>query len=81
MFRNYLWLAFLLSGISIGTSSVMIYFFVQNITPEKEGSDGNAIYQAERHGESLLTILKENLLRGGTLDAERRRTPRTHPPP
>ena len=62
MFRNYLWLAFLLSGISIGTSSVMIYFFVQNITPEKEGSDGNAIYQAERHGESLLTILKENRL-------------------
>jgi len=37
----------------------MIYFFVQNITPEKEESDGNAIYQAERHGESLLTILKE----------------------
>lgn len=62
MFRNYLWLAFLLSGISIGTSSVMIYFFVQNITPEKEESDGNAIYQAERHGESLLTILKENRL-------------------
>ena len=43
MFRNYLWLAFLLSGISIGTSSVLIY-------------------QAERHGESLLTILKENRL-------------------
>ena len=62
MFRNYLWFAFLLSGISIGTSSVMIYFFVQNITPEKEESDGNAIYQAERHGESLLTILKENRL-------------------
>ena len=39
MFRNYLWLAFLLSGISIGTSSVLIYFFVQNITPEKEEND------------------------------------------
>lgn len=62
MFRNYLWLAFLLSGISIGTSSVLIYFFVQNITPEKEENDSNAIYQAERHGESLLTILKENRL-------------------
>ena len=59
---NYLWLAFLLSGISIGTSSVLIYFFVQNITPEKEENDSNAIYQAERHGESLLTILKENRL-------------------
>ena len=28
----------------------------------KRRSDGNAIYQAERHGESLLTILKENRL-------------------
>ena len=41
---------------------MLIYFFVQNITPEKEENDSNAIYQAERHGESLLTILKENRL-------------------
>lgn len=61
MFRNYLWLAFLLSGISIGTSSVLIYVFVQNITPVKDSSS-DAIYQAERHGESLLTILNENKL-------------------
>lgn len=41
---------------------MLIYFFVQNITPEKEENDSNAIYQAERHGESLLTILKESRL-------------------
>lgn len=61
MFHNYLWLAFLLSGISIGISSVLIFMFVRNITPVKD-TDDNAIYQAERHGESLLTILKENKL-------------------
>lgn len=61
LFRNYLWLAFLLSGISIGISTVLIYAFVQNITPVKDDS-ANAIYQADRHGESLLTILKENRL-------------------
>lgn len=61
LFRNYLWLAFLLSGISIGISTVLIYAFVQNITPVKDDS-ANAIYQTERQGESLLTILKENRL-------------------
>lgn len=61
LFRNYLWLAFLLSGISIGISTVLIYAFVQNITPVKDTS-ANAIYQTEREGESLLTILKENRL-------------------
>ena len=61
LFRNYLWLAFLLSGLSIGISTVLIYAFVQNITPVKDTS-ANAIYQTEREGESLLTILKENRL-------------------
>ena len=61
MFRNYLWLAFLLSGISIGISSVLIFLFVQNITPVKDISQ-KAVYQADRHGESLWTILRENRL-------------------
>lgn len=61
MFRNYLWLAFLLSGVSIGISSALIYVFVQDITPVKDISS-DAVYQAERHGESLLTILQENRL-------------------
>lgn len=61
MFRNYLWLAFLLSGIFIGISSVLIFLFVQNITPVKDISQ-KAVYQADRHGESLWTILRENRL-------------------
>lgn len=61
MFRNYLWLAFLLSGISIGISSVLIFLFVQNIIPVKDVSQ-KAVYQTDRHGESLWTILRENRL-------------------
>ena len=61
MFRNHLWLAFLLSGISIGISSVLIFLFVQNITPVKDISQ-KAVYQTDRHGESLWTILRENRL-------------------
>lgn len=61
MFRNYLWLAFLLSGISIGISSILIFLFVQNITPVKDVSQ-KAVYQADRQGESLWTILRENRL-------------------
>lgn len=61
MFRNYLWLAFLLSGISIGISSVLIYAFVRDITPVKD-TGHLAVYQKDRHGESLWTILKENRL-------------------
>ncbi len=61
MFRNYLWLAFLLSGISIGISSILIFLFVQNIMPVKDVSQ-KAVYQTDRHGESLWTILRENRL-------------------
>lgn len=61
LFRDYLWLAFLISGLAIGCSSVLIYIFVKDITPEKDEGQ-SAVYQADREGESLWTVLKENKL-------------------
>lgn len=61
LFKDYLWLAFLISASAIGSSAVLIYFLVKDITPEKESGRG-AKYQAERGGESLWTVLKENKL-------------------
>lgn len=58
LFRDYLWLAFLISGLSIGCSSVLIYFLVKNIAPEKDTSQ-KAMYQSERGGESLWAVLRE----------------------
>lgn len=61
LFQNYLWLAFLISGVSIGCSSILIFLFIKDITPEKETSQ-KAVYQREREGTSLWTVLKENKL-------------------
>lgn len=59
LFKDYLWLAFLISGAAIGCSSILIFFLVKDITPVKEEGQ-RAVYQAEREGESLWTVLKEN---------------------
>lgn len=59
LLRDYLWLAFLISGISIGCSMVLIFFKVKDITPVKD-TGRKAVYQEERDGEGLWTILKEN---------------------
>ncbi|MDO4313128.1 MAG: MFS transporter [Eubacteriales bacterium] len=61
LFRNYLWLAFLISGLAIGSSAVLIYTLVKDVTPEKDVSK-KAVYQTERRGESLWMVLKENKL-------------------
>ncbi len=59
LFQDYLWLAFLISGIAIGCSSVLIYALVKDITPVIEEGE-QTVYQADRKGESLWRILKEN---------------------
>ena len=59
LLQNYLWLAFLISGIAIGCSSVLIFFLVKDITPVKDTSQ-KAMYQTNREGEGLWTVLKEN---------------------
>jgi len=59
LFRNALWLAFIISGVAIGCSTLLIYFRVNDITPAKETSTISE-YQTDRSGAGLLTILKEN---------------------
>lgn len=59
LFKNYLWLAFLISGTSIGCSAILIFVLVKDITPEEDVSC-RASYQADRNGESLWAVLKEN---------------------
>ncbi len=61
LLRDYLWLAFLISGGSIGCSVVLIFFMVRDITPVRD-SGQKAMYQAGREGEGLWKVLKENPL-------------------
>ena len=61
LFKNYLWLSFLISGIAIGCSTVLIFFFIRDITPEADESEA-AAYQQDRSRESLWRILRENRL-------------------
>ncbi len=59
LFRNYLWLAFLISGISIASSTILIQLKINDITPVQDDSE-EAAYQTARDDASLLSILKEN---------------------
>lgn len=61
LLQNYLWLAFLISGVAIGCSTVLIFFLVRDITPV-EDTGSKAVYQADRKGESLRRVLMENKL-------------------
>lgn len=61
LFKNYLWLSFLISGISIGLSTVLIALLVKDVTPvEDQGEE--TVYQQKKEGAGVLTILKENPL-------------------
>lgn len=59
LFKKYLWLAFLISGVSIGISTLLIALQVRDVTPA-EDTDAEAVYQTAREKDSLFRILKEN---------------------
>lgn len=59
LLKDYLWLAFLISGLAIGCSAGLIFFLVKDITPIRDTSH-KAMYQTDRDGEGLWTVLKEN---------------------
>ena len=59
LFHNYLWLSFLISGVAIACSTVLIALRVRNVTPVRDESP-EAAYQAARSGGSLGAILREN---------------------
>ena len=61
LFKNYLWLSFLISGISIGLSTGLIALLVKDVTPVEDQGEETA-YQQKKEGAGVLTILKENPL-------------------
>ncbi|MBR6236349.1 MAG: MFS transporter, partial [Firmicutes bacterium] len=58
-FKNYLWLSFIISGVAIGCSTVLIALKIKDITPEKDTSE-ESVYQKSRSDVSIFTVLKEN---------------------
>ena len=59
LFADYLWLAFLISGLSIGVSTLLIGLFVKNITPVEESHE-QAPYQRRHEKTGLGKILWQN---------------------
>ena len=61
LFKDYLWLSFLISGISIALSTVLIAVLIRDITPV-EDSGTEAAYQKKQEGVGVFAILRENPL-------------------
>ena len=59
LFKRALWLAFIISGLSIGLSTLLIALLLKDITPVEE-TGGIAEYQAARQGDSLLKVMRDN---------------------
>lgn len=59
LFKNYLWLSFIIAGLAIACSTVLIYTKIKDITPVEDNSK-EASYQQNREDTSLFTILKES---------------------
>ena len=61
LFKNYLWLSFLISGVSIGISTVLIAVLIKDITPVEDTGE-EAEYQEKKDGMSVFKVLRENPL-------------------
>ncbi|MGX8703447.1 MAG: MFS transporter [bacterium] len=61
LFKDFLWLSFLISGISIGLSTLLIAVLIKDITPVEDAGE-EAEYQKSKDGASIFTVLKENPL-------------------
>ena len=61
LFKRFLWLSFLISGISIALSTVLIAVLIKDITPVEDTGE-EAAYQKKKDGASVFTILRENPL-------------------
>ena len=65
LFNNYLWLCFVISGLSISVSTIMIGFFVNDIGTsddsehdlEHDGSDGKNIWEIIRKSTTLILFV------------------------
>lgn len=59
LFKNYLWLSFLISSVSVAVSTVFIAVLIKDVTPIEDSSK-EAAYQEKKDGASIFTILREN---------------------
>nr|MCR4675852.1 MFS transporter [Sphaerochaetaceae bacterium] len=55
LFENYLWVAFLTSGVSIGLSTLLIFFLIKDITPVEEPEDAGE-YQKRQENVSIFQV-------------------------
>ena len=62
LFKNYLWLAFLLTGLSIGSSTLLIALFVRNARSVPAGEISAPEYERGADTSSVLDVLRENRL-------------------
>ncbi len=60
LFKDYLWLSFLISGLAIGTSTLLIALFVKNITPVVETSAASTYQVALDENTPIWQIIKQN---------------------
>ena len=61
LFKDYLWLSFLISGVSIALSTILIGVLIRDITPVEDTGE-EAVYQEKKDGAGVFTILKQNPL-------------------
>lgn len=57
LFENWLWLAFLISGIAIGCSTLLIFTQLRDITPYEAPADERSAYEERRDGTGVLKVL------------------------
>ena len=59
LFKNYLWLSFLISGVSIALSTVLIAVMIKDVTPVEDNGE-EAEYQEKKEGANVFAVLKAN---------------------
>ncbi|MBQ9468066.1 MAG: MFS transporter [Clostridia bacterium] len=61
LFQDFLWLSFLISGVCIAFSTVLIALLIKDVTPVDD-CDEEASYQEKKEGVGVFRVLKENPL-------------------
>lgn len=59
LFQDFLWLSFLISGVFIAFSTVLIALLIKDVTPVDD-CDEEASYQEKKEGVGVFKVLKEN---------------------
>ncbi len=60
LFNNYLWLAFLINGAAIASSTILIYFKIKNVDKSYDEEDINEYESEEKEGASAVSLITGN---------------------